>query len=642
MIVPMKKVSLVVLDAERKDALKKLRQLGLVHVEEVQGQGEKLLAYKDQFDTLELAISLVIDLKLPKSSSSLKQLSLNTHDAVQKSVEITNLYDDRKILEDKSAVARAELERLASWGGVDIDSLAYLAKKGIRLYLYQIANDKYLDFPEDVQTIFVNRDKNNTRFLLLGTKEAAEFAVRPESLPADAYAITLPTVSTEQLKKDLMSYTSEITVITQKIVDSVIYKDTLKKALKAKGKSVQFENLFSGMERDNEGLHALAWLTGYLPSKELPTLEKIVLTEKWAMASSDPTLEDEVPTQLKNNRFINIIYPVSDFLGTVPGYREYDISGWFLLFFSIFVGMIFGDAGYGALMAFIAIFAMLGSLTKGKKVQPAINLLLLLGLTTMLWGTLTCNWFGIAPRLLPQVLRSLAFTPFSNAYAVLSLENELWVKQNIQIFCFTLALIQLTIAHLKGMIRYIKSPKFLGDFGSILMIWGMYYVVLNMVVNSTRFSFDAPIPIAALSQYPILYAVGGLIGIGFLLSFMFASYDGSFRNAVLESCKNIVSVMLGVINVFADIVSYIRLWAVGLAGSAISITINEMAGPMLGGFILFAGILLLVFGHGFNMILNVLSVIVHGVRLNTLEFSSHLGMSWSGFNYEPFSNTEAE
>ena len=105
----------------------------------------------------------------------------------------------------------------------------------------------------------------------------------------------------------------------------------------------------------------------------------------------------------------------------------------------------------------------------------------------------------------------------------------------------------------------------------------------------------------------------------------------------MESLKNIISVLLGVVNVFSDIVSYIRLWAVGLAGAAIANTVNEMAGPILGGFVIFLGILLLGFGHGLNMILNVLSVIVHGVRLNTLEFSSHLGMTWSGFKYKPFS-----
>ncbi|MBR3549408.1 MAG: hypothetical protein IKN90_04955, partial [Treponema sp.] len=119
---------------------------------------------------------------------------------------------------------------------------------------------------------------------------------------------------------------------------------------------------------------------------------------------------------------------------------------------------------------------------------------------------------------------------------------------------------------------------------------------------------------------------------------VFSNYDGSIGKSVLESCKNIISVLLGIVNVFSDIVSYIRLWAVALAGAAISSTVNSMAGPMFGklALVIFA-VVLLVFGHGLNMMLNLLSVIVHGVRLNTLEFSTHLGMTWSGTKYRPFS-----
>ena len=79
------------------------------------------------------------------------------------------------------------------------------------------------------------------------------------------------------------------------------------------------------------------------------------------------------------------------------------------------------------------------------------------------------------------------------------------------------------------------------------------------------------------------------------------------------------------------------LWAVGLAGAAISATVNELAGPLFGKFLfMILAIILLIFGHGLNMILNILSVIVHGIRLNTLEFSSHLDMSWSGHKFKPF------
>ena len=138
-----------------------------------------------------------------------------------------------------------------------------------------------------------------------------------------------------------------------------------------------------------------------------------------------------------------------------------------------------------------------------------------------------------------------------------------------------------------------------------------------------------------------------LIAVGFAMSFVFANYEGSIGQSVLESCKNIISVVLGIVNVFSDIVSYIRLWAVGLAGSAISGTVNQLASQIAGNaetgaiiahaLIFVAVIALLIFGHGLNMILNVLSVIVHGVRLNTLEFCTHIGMSWSGVKYKPFS-----
>ena len=166
----------------------------------------------------------------------------------------------------------------------------------------------------------------------------------------------------------------------------------------------------------------------------------------------------------------------------------------------------------------------------------------------------------------------------------------------------------------------------------MLMLWGMFYIVLMLVISGEIFSLDKVVygvPVGSVSL--------ALVGGGFLMSFVFSNYDGSVARAVLESCKNIISVVLGVVNVFSDIVSYIRLWAVALAGSAISSTVNTMAGPLLGHAIFFvAALVLLVTGHGLNVALNVLSVIVHGVRLNTLEFSSHLGMSWSGYKYEPF------
>jgi V/A-type H+-transporting ATPase subunit I len=140
-----------------------------------------------------------------------------------------------------------------------------------------------------------------------------------------------------------------------------------------------------------------------------------------------------------------------------------------------------------------------------------------------------------------------------------------------------------------------------------------------------------------INGIPIATIAIVFVAVGFLLNFVFANYEGSIGKSILQSLKEIISVMLSIFNLFSDIVSYIRLWAVGLAGAAIAATVNELAGPMMGKFaFMIVAIILLVFGHGLNMILNLLSVIVHGVRLNTLEFSSHLGMTWSGYKFKPF------
>lgn len=635
MIVPMKKVSLVLLEDHRKEALKKLRRLGVVHLEKVNGASQELTEFRDAYSKAELAYSILSEIKLPKKAAP--AASFDRDKVLAMAQEVVALAERKKQCNDIITAHTLELERFAGWGDLDVESFQFLASKGIILSLYEIPRAAYLSMPETVETMVVNEAKSFVRALLIqhgekGSTLAA--ASRPAEMPAEAYAVPMISSSSQALRDEIAALKEEIVSIDNALASAALDRNLLKQYCSVVGKDIEFENLFSGMGREDETEEgrlymALAWLTGFVPAEDVAGVLVAAKEESWAVAVSDPTEEDEVPTKLKNNKLVSLIYPVSDFLGTVPGYTEYDISGWFLLFFCVFFGIIFGDGGYGALMVVAAVIADIMAVAKKKKIPPAYNLLLLLGFFTMAWGTVTCTWFGLSTDMLPGWLTSLSLQPISNAYASISPENEALVKQNLQIFCFMLALIQLSIAHIKGMIRYIKSPKCLGELGSLLQLWGIFFVVLNMVVKLDTF-WGIP---------TMGSMVLGVVGAGFGLSFIFSNYEGSLGASILESCKNIVSVLLGVVNVFSDIVSYIRLWAVGLAGGAISATVNDMASPMLGGALIFFGVLLLVFGHGLNMILNVLSVIVHGVRLNTLEFSSHLGMSWSGFAYEPFCET---
>ena len=641
MIEPMKKVSVVLLNKEKEEALKALRKIGLVHLEKIDGASEKLTAFKEYSNNAMLTESILGEIKLPKAKKG-SEPKLSDEKVIELCKEVVAKSERKKQLMEEISADTTELDRFALWGDVSNEDIDFLKEKGIALKMYEINAEKYNLIDQDIETILVNNDKKTVRFLIVNGGEG-----RPENLLPEAFEVPFPRISTQLLEEEIKRDEKELDEIQAFYTENAKYVPAISAYKKALETDIEFENVNSGIGCDKEGTeNDLAWLSGYVPAADLDEFKRYCADNNWAVAYADPEDEDaEVPTKLKNNKFVSLIYPLTDFLGTVPGYHEFDISGWFLLFFTIFFAMIFGDGGYGALVAVVILFLMVKTKLAGKKVPAAFGLFLLVSLATVVWGAVTCTWFGIPVEKLPEGLVKLSIPVISNAY-----EDKIWnlpwisdpsigltKDQNLQIFCFSLALIQLCVAHVKAAIRNLadkKGLKVLGDIGSLLQLVGMFWIVLAMVVNGQVFPM-----LGNIGNVPVGKIEVSLIAIGFAMSFIFANYEGSIGASVLESCKNIISVLLGVVNVFSDIVSYIRLWAVGLAGAAISNTVNTLAGPMLGHAILFiAAVVLLGFGHGLNMILNVLSVIVHGVRLNTLEFCTHIGMSWSGIKYQPFAD----
>ena len=635
MIVPMKKVSLIIRENKKDEALKKLRKLGIVQIEIMEGAGDRLVSLQEQIALLEsVAFTIGKNKKAEQKDVSLAETLL-----IASKVQALDTEKKQCIAERNALIS--ELDRLNGWGDIDPSSISDLESKGYEIFLCEMPKSEYGLLSESIKTVRVNATKSTVSFVLLKSKKE-ELNVDASSL--NAYRLVLPKISTNEMKRRLSELSARIDEIDETILSNACYIDSIRRAVKATEKEIEFETYATGMadeilSPESKDQISVSYFTGYIEAENLDTLKQTAESNSWGLLVEDPTAEDNVPTKLKNNKFVSLIYPLTDFLGTVPGYFEYDISGWFLTFILIFFGIIFGDGGYGLLICAIATLPIIKSLIAKKQVSPMFLLVGLFGLSTVLWGTLTCTWFGLSPEHLPAWLKSLSIPIISNVYA-----DKIWypfwtngaagltTAQNLQIFCFSLALIQLSLAHIKGAARNKRSIKMLGDVGSILQLLGIYYLVLSLVVNAEVFSFGL-----VIGGVPVGTVAIALIGVGFALSFVFSNYEGSLIKAILSSLKNIVSVLLGVVNVFSDIVSYIRLWAVGIAGAAISATVNELVSPLLGNFIfMIFAIVLLVFGHGLNMILNVLSVIVHGIRLNTLEFSSHLDMSWSGHKFKPF------
>ena len=637
MIVPMKKISLMVMGDKKRETLKKLRKAGILHIEITEGSGKRIDELKEQIALLESAVFTLSE----KKNKNVEQKEMSVAEAISAAKELTALSEEKKALFNERLILISELERIKVWGDINPYHIDELLKNGVDISFYEMPKTEYDTLPETVKTVSMQKTKNSVKFALIKSGIEGEEEITDT---LKNYRFELPKISTSEIKQKIEEISKSIEAIDEKINGYADYRDSMKNAVKSCEKEIEFEVYATGMADENLSENgkkdvSVAYFTGYVEEENLSRLKEIAKENSWGLLIEEPTEEDNVPTKLKNNKFVSLIYPLTDFLGTVPGYFEYDISGWFLGFILVFFGIIFGDGVYGLLITAVAAALIIKAKKAKKEIPPAFLLVGLFGISTVLWGTVTCTWGGLPAEQLPEWLQKISIPVISNVYA-----DKIWypfctegatgltTAQNLQIFCFTLALIQLVVAHLNVAKRNRKSVKILGDIGSILQLIGIYYVVLSFVVNPEVFSFGL-----IIGGIPVGTVALVLVAVGFVMSFVFANYEGNVVKSILESLKNIVSVLLGVVNVFSDIVSYIRLWAVGLAGAAISATVNELASPLLGNFMfMIIAIVLLVFGHGLNMILNVLSVIVHGIRLNTLEFSSHLDMSWSGHKFKPF------
>ena len=583
MIVPMKKVSLMILGSKKKEALKTLRKLGLLQIEITEGSGQRLIALKEQIALLENAVFTVGKAKVTTAQTA------TTDEALAIAREIAQLAETQKNYQAQKLNFQVELERLKKWGELDPHEFSDLAGNGVEVSLYEMPKKEYDALSEALKTLCLERTKNTVKFLLIHTGTEAEAELLPS---LQSYLFQLPQYSTQELRQQITQLHEQIGQIDEKILSYGDYLPCIKAAITACEKELEFEVYATGMATESMSDDAttdvsVAYFTGYIEAENLEALKQAAKENAWGLTAEDPTEEDNVPTKLKNNKFVSLIYPLTDFLGTVPGYFEYDISGWFLAFILIFFGIIFGDGIYGLLICAAAAIPIAQGLIKRKPIQPAFLLVGLFGLSTVIWGTLTCTWCGLPADKLPGWLQALSIPVISNVYA-----DKIWTlpwtaegvglttAQNLQIFCFTLALIQLNIAHIKEAMRNRKSLKVLGDIGSMLQLTGMYYVVLSLVVNPQVFPFTL-----VLGGIPVGIVAFVMIGIGFVMSFVFANYAGSIIKSILESLVNIVSVLLGIFNLFSDIISYIRLWAVGLAGAAIATTVNELAGPLFGNFL---------------------------------------------------------
>jgi V/A-type H+/Na+-transporting ATPase subunit I len=325
----------------------------------------------------------------------------------------------------------------------------------------------------------------------------------------------------------------------------------------------------------------------------------------------DPLEEETPPTLLKNNWFIRLIEPVLKLYG-LPAYSSLDPSYFFAPFMILFFGICLGDAGYGLVFLLVStwIKKKWGHLAKGLPL--AMKLCQAFSVSAILIGVITGSVFGYS---------------FKNREWVL-VDLDLDVGNPMILFYSSLGLglLHLTLSYLLGVLRASSRHEQLQKLGLVGVLWGGAFLI------SRSIWFSEPTSVA---NAPFEYAGWGLLGLGLFLTFLFAS----------DSKKWLVRIGLGLWSVYrltgliGDLLSYARLFGLGIATTAIAAVMNQLAGmayeatgPILG---IFFAILLLILGHAFNLALSALGSTIHSARLHFVEaFKSFFQPG--GIEYKPF------
>jgi V/A-type H+-transporting ATPase subunit I len=578
MIVKMKKVWLVCQPKDAQGTVSQLRKLGLMHIEYQQSpQSTDISALQEDIGVAALSLDVLSRYCIGKEKPPQKPVS-DWKLACRHIIDLDKRLDQ---LREYSFVLKNRIVDWEQWGDFDPAKITSLAAKHIYIRFYEIPLNEIKSLPEEfiikkisarggiANCVIVSREKKDIPW--------KEIFAPKLSLSAMRHRLQQDSLVENTLTRDLCKHDDHYD-------DILMHKTLLEKELK-------FQQALQGMGQSA----GLVYLAGYAPVDVVAKLEEAARVNQWGISVHDPAEEDPVPTLLRQPRWVSVIRPLLAFLGITPGYRELDVSWTFLIFFSIFFGILIGDAGYGLVYLLLTQLVLRRKL--GYRQAKTTFLLSVLSASAIVWGLLSGSFFG------QQWLTGLGISGFAPA-----LNNARF----FQTLCFFLGAVHLSIAH--GWRTILKMPALsaLADFGWLLIVWAAFFLARTLILSESFPWFGKP----------LLFS-----GIGLVVLF-----TNPQRNMFKAVGEGLGTIALSLVNSFTDVVSYIRLFAVGMAGVAIADATNAMASSS-GNAV--AIVVILSIGHALNLVMGPMSVLVHGVRLNVLEFSGHAGVSWSGITYEP-------
>ncbi|MGM0502988.1 MAG: V-type ATP synthase subunit I [Bacteroidota bacterium] len=502
-----------------------------------------------------------------------------------------------EIEQDQSSLNK-DIQKAEPWGDFTPEMKEKMAELNIQLRFFECSEKNFNEqWNEDYYLQIINRQHGRVYFVV--------FQQSDEEINIEAEEIKLPEEPLSQLLKKREENKKRVKEI-QATFDE--YAANYQKQLREKRDELQnktdFELAINHTEKEAE--EKVMLLEGWVPEDKRADLENFLDEQDVYYISSKPSEEDKVPIQLKNNKFSRLFEPISD-LFDMPEYRELDLTPFFAPFFMMFFGFCVGDTGYGLLI-------LIGTLIFRQRVKeslkPIFTLAAILGGATVIMGMISGTFFGV------ELINVKAY-PLKDI-----------ILEPLQLFWFSIAVGGLQIFY--GM--FIKAANEIRQGGSLkyglsTIGWILLVITFGTFIALEQLGVDT-------AGYGIIKNIG--LGISVAMILLFANPEKNMIVSVFSGLYDVYNMITGI---FGDLLSYIRLFALGISSAILGLVFNQIAAQFLGGsfFSYIPFILILIIGHGLNIFMASLGAFVHPLRLTFVEFYKNAGFMGGGKKYKPFS-----
>lgn len=610
MIAKMAKYDFVLFAAQSEDFIEKLRELGLVDI--------TTTGWEPSEEDRQLLLDIEGHTKAFDFLRNFRAGEERLDAAAKPFASGAEAYEHYVAAQQQAAALNAEIGRLEKtadelrpWGEFSPERTKALAAEGIVLRYFSTPKSNFYKFEaewsEQYTITLINRTESTAYFVVV--------AAPGEEVTLDAQEMKTPTMDIREAERRIAVAEKELRSLDAEFSRVAASEKLLAANAAALKERLQGVRVKATAQEAADG--QLVVMEGWA---EKETSDKVdALLEQYpnvVYLKSDPTPEDDTPVKLKNNWFARVFEMVGDMYAR-PKYGTMDLTPFFAPFYMLFFGICLNDAGYGAILTLMGV-VMLAKNKKPGMMRQAAWFATLCGMSTVVFGLLGGSVFGIS---LKQYFPSIPFLDFQGQFFSIALAIGM-----VQIM-FGMVLKIVMISSTVGF-RYA-----LGSLGWLLVLLGASLAAGLEMLNPAWV-----IPFYTTSS-PAFYAT---LGVGAVLMLFFNSPG---KNPFLNFGLGLWDTYNNLTGILSDVLSYIRLFAIGLSGGILATVFNELASgfvPEGSNFVvrLLIMIPILLVGHGINLFMSTISSFVHPMRLTFVEFYKNAGFEMSMRSFDPLRKIE--